>query len=86
MERIENRMVVDSQWEALEKSEPMVEPQEGYHNDRESVFVQDKEAYEYALEQCLHGSEDDQKEFKKMLVDWYYSGGDWRREERNDGE
>lgn len=81
MEEIENRMVVDSQWETLEKSEPMVETQEGYHNDRESVFVPDKEAYEYALDQCLHGSEEDQKQFKKMLVDWYYSGGDWRREE-----
>ena len=41
-----------------------------------------EQAYEYALERCLHGSEDDIKEFKEMLVDWFYSGGDWRREEK----
>ena len=37
-------------------------------------IVSEEDAYEYALERCLHGSEEDQKEFKEMLVDWFYSG------------
>ena len=43
-------------------------------------IVQEEEAYDYALERCLHGSEADQQEFKDMLVEWYYSGN-WLQEE-----
>lgn len=80
MEQIENRMVVDSQWEFLEKQEPEVLKESGYHKYGKAIFVPDKEAYEYALDQCLYGAEEEQAEFKKMLVEWYYSGNDWRRE------
>lgn len=81
-QHIENHMVVDSYWESLEKDR--VEERlksSGYHKVGTSEFVPDDEAYEYALEQCLNGSEEDIKEFKSMLVEWYYSGGAWRREE-----
>lgn len=46
----------------------------------EGKIVQEEEAYDYALERCLHGSEVDQQEFKDMLVEWYYSGN-WLQEE-----
>lgn len=46
----------------------------------EGKIVQEEEAYDYALERCLHGSEADQREFKDMLVEWYYSGN-WLQEE-----
>ena len=36
--------------------------------------VPDSEAYDYALERCLNGSEKDKQEFREMLVDWFFSG------------
>ena len=37
-------------------------------------IVWEEDAYEYALDRCLHGSKEDQEEFKEMLVEWFYSG------------
>lgn len=80
--QIENRMVVDSEWERHIPAEVKKALSEhGYHEEGTNVFVPDSQAYEYALERCLYGSEDDIKEFKTMLVEWFYSGGNWRREE-----
>ena len=84
-EQIENRMLIDSEWEALEKDIPKEVREKlnrnGYHEIGTGNFVPEEEAYEYALELCLHGTERDTKEFKEMLVEWFYSGGDWRKEE-----
>lgn len=46
----------------------------------EGTFVSDQEAYNYAMERCRSGTEEEVKEFKEMLVDWYYSGN-WIRTE-----
>lgn len=54
-------------------------PYIGIRSEKDTV-VEDNQAYEYALERCLHGTEEDQKEFQKMLVEWFYSG-DWIYEE-----
>lgn len=35
--------------------------------------VPEEEAYEYAMERCF-GTEEEKEEFKKMLVEWFYSG------------
>lgn len=51
----------------------------GIRSEKDTV-VEDDQAYEYALERCLHGTEEDQEEFHKMLVEWFYSG-DWLYEE-----
>ena len=51
----------------------------GIRSEKDTV-VEDDQAYEYALERCLHGTEEDQEEFHKMLVEWFYSG-DWIHEE-----
>ncbi len=75
MEQIENRMVVDSEWRFLEK--PPVEEvlkEKGYHEMGTHVFVPEEDAFDYALDRCLNGTEEEQKEFKEMLVDWFYSG------------
>lgn len=40
--------------------------------------VPGEEAYDYALDRCLNGYE--HKEFKEMLVEWYFSGN-WIKEE-----
>lgn len=50
--------------------------QSGYFNVFSNEFVPESEAYEYALQHSLYGSDEEQKEFKDMLVEWFYSG-DW---------
>ena len=44
------------------------------------TVVEEDQAYEYALERCLHGTVEEQEEFRKMLIEWYYSGN-WLKEE-----
>lgn len=44
------------------------------------TVVTEGQAFDYALERCLHGTPDDQEEFKEMLVEWFYSGN-WVKEE-----
>lgn len=44
----------------------------------EGKIIEDDVAFEYALERCTKGTEDDRKEFEKMLVEWFYSGN-WLR-------
>lgn len=45
------------------------------------TFVPGDKAYTYALERCLSGTPEDQKEFGEMLVDWFYSNSDWIEED-----
>ncbi len=77
---LDNRMTVDSQWVWNEKPVEEVLKEKGYHEYGTQVFVPEDEAYEYALERCLNGSEEEQKEFKEMLVEWFYSGN-WKKED-----
>ena len=49
----------------------------------EDKIVEEDEAYDYALERCLHGTPQDQEEFREMLVEWFYSGN-WVKEEIED--
>lgn len=81
-EMIENRMVVDSQWEELERYSEVEEVlnRKGYHEIGTNVFVPEKEAYAYALERCLNGTELEQLEFRSLLVEWFYSGN-WIKED-----
>ena len=77
---LENRMVVDACWRDLERREPEDETPKvkGYRRFRGYEFVSEEDAYEYAFQKCMG---DDHDEFKKMLVEWYFSG-DWIKEER----
>ncbi len=43
--------------------------------------VEETQAYTYALERCLHGTREEQEEFRQALVEWYYSNGDWSKKE-----
>lgn len=83
-EQIENKMVVDSYWEHTDPKEIEQSLKEsGFHECGTNIFVPDSEAFDHALDCCLYGSEEEVKEFRKMLVEWYYSGGNWRREDCN---
>lgn len=45
---------------------------EGFGPEQGTVVSQE-EAYDYALERSLSGTEKDKQEFKEMLVAWFYS-------------
>lgn len=90
IEQIENRMVVDSQWEILENSIPKEISERlsppGWEEIGTGVFVPDEDAFEYALERCFEVIPPFVRElkwtqeFKDMLVEWFYSG-DWVKED-----
>lgn len=44
------------------------------------TVVETGQEFTYALGRCLNGQEEEQKEFKEMLVEWFYSGN-WIEEE-----
>lgn len=46
---------------------------------RKSVYVSDEDAYDYALDRCLNGTEEEKEEFKRELVEWFFSGN-WVKE------
>lgn len=77
MERIENRMVRDSAWENLEKPCKVTEKLNGagYMEMGTGNFVAEEDAFDYALERLLDGTE----EFKREFVEWFYSGS-WVKE------
>ncbi len=51
-------------------------PEEGH-------VVPEDVAYDYALERCLHGTIQDQEDFRKTLVRWFYSDN-WVEEDGDD--
>lgn len=38
------------------------------------TIVEEAAAFSYALERCLHGTLQEQQEFRELLVEWFYSG------------
>ena len=46
----------------------------------EGTVVSEEQAFDYALERSLRGTPEDQREFREMLVDWFYSGN-WIKED-----
>ena len=79
---VDNILVNNAYWADMEKPNASVEKvlsQKGYHELGTNVFVPEEDAYEYALDRCMNGTEEEQKEFKEMLVEWFYSGN-WVKE------
>lgn len=44
------------------------------------TFIPAESSFEYAMERCIHGTPDDKREFREMLVEWFYSGN-WIKED-----
>ena len=44
------------------------------------TVVEEEQVFDYALERSLHGTPEDQREFREMLVEWFYSGN-WKKED-----
>lgn len=53
-------------------------PEQGYRELTTKEFVADEDAFAYAFERCTNGTDEEIEEFKKMLVEWFYSGN-WLR-------
>lgn len=47
------------------------------------TVIEEKQAYQYALERCLNGTPEEQLEFREMLVEWYFSGN-WVKEDQDE--
>lgn len=82
MKILENRMVVDAEWRPIEcvHEELGKTTNPGYTEISTRIHVSEEDAFDYALDRCLQGTENDKKEFREMLVEWYYSGGEWVKE------
>lgn len=57
----------------------------GFYKEAGQV-VPETEAYQYALNRCLNGRAEEKKEFQEMLVEWYFSSGEWMPEEEEEEE
>lgn len=87
MERIENRMVNNSFWtNKIHKLEvELLGP--GWTNITDGTFVPDESAFDYAIDHCTNfvpagfRKIEWTDEFREMLVEWFYSGGEWRKVE-----
>lgn len=77
MAQIDNRMVIDSEWEAMEaRMVPLDEIKgDGYTELGTGTFVPKEKAYEFALER-LSGD----GSLKEEFVDWFYSEN-WIKED-----
>lgn len=79
-EPIENKMVINHLWECLERSVPdevrekLKQP--GYTEIGTNIFVPERNAFDFAIERILGGTEEEKEEF----IEWFYSGN-WIKEE-----
>ncbi len=63
----------------------MARSESGYEELFTGTFVAEEDVFDYALENCVEIVPERfyeiewKEEFKKMLVEWFYSGGEWIR-------
>lgn len=84
MERIENSLLRERSFERTEEEVKRFETP-GWTNT-DGTFVPDESAFDYAIDHCTNfvpagfRKTEWTDEFREMLVDWFYSGGEWKRE------
>lgn len=83
MEQIENRMLRERSFERVSEDVKRFDTP-GWTNT-DGTFVPDESAFDYAIDHCtkfvpagFHKIEWTQ-DFREMLVEWFYSGGEWKR-------
>lgn len=86
MEQIENRMLREQSFEQTVEEVKCFDSS-GWTKTSDGTFVPEESAFDYALDHCtnfvpagFHRIEWTQ-EFREMLVEWFYSGGEWRKED-----
>lgn len=85
MEQIENMLLRERSFERkVEYVKRFNTP--GWTNTTDDTFVPDESAFDYAIDYCTNFVPDGfhkiewTQDFKEMLVEWFYSGGEWKRE------
>lgn len=88
-------MVVDPEWETVGKDTAVCTGEEadqkGKYNRRTGTFVPNESLFRYALEQCAGFSPykihelDWNGDFRKMMVEWFYSDDEWTDTECHGG-
>lgn len=85
MEQIENRMFLDRPFErTVEDVKSFDAP--GWTNV-DGTFVPEELAFDYAIDHCTNFVPSGfhkikwMNEFKEMVVEWFYSGGEWKKVE-----
>lgn len=84
MERIENSLLRERSFERTVEDVKRFETP-GWTN-AEGTFVPDESAFDFAIEQCVYAIPAGfqkikwTEEFREMAVEWFYSGGEWKRE------
>lgn len=76
MERLENKMLLDSLWENIEKSVSETDEKlngSGWEERKTGIFVPEEDAFDYAMER-ISQDEDLKQELKEMVLDWFFSG------------
>lgn len=46
-------------------------------------IVPEEDAFSYAFNRCVNGSDEDKEEFKEVLVEWFFSGN-WVRQKESE--
>lgn len=89
MERLENRMLIESIREHMQHFDFDEDFNcAGRKNLNDGTFVREEDAFDYALDHCTESAPPPgfhkiqwTQEFKDVVVDWFYSGGEWVKEE-----
>lgn len=89
MERVENRMLIEPIREHMQHFDFDENFNgSGRKNLNDGTFVREEDAFDYALDHCTetappHGFHKIQwtQEFRDVVVEWFYSGGEWVKEE-----
>lgn len=86
MERIENSLLRERSFE--QKVEDVKRFfRVGWTNTADGTFVLEEDAFGYAMEHCVDVIPEGfhkiewTDEFREMVVEWFYSGGEWRKED-----
>lgn len=84
MERIENSLLRERSFEQVVEDVKRFDTT-GWTNTTDGTFVPDESAFDYAIDHCtnfvpagFHKTEWTD-EFKEMVVEWFYSGGEWKK-------
>lgn len=88
-QEVENHMVMDEMHKEHDVSDDVIPRFDGpgYISLETGVFVRQEDAFGYAIEQCIESFSpsvnkvDWTIEFREMLVEWFYSNGNWVKEE-----
>lgn len=87
MEQIENRMLRESMMECRKDDDMVKLNGPGWRSFVDDTFVPEEDAFDYAIDHCtnfvppLFHKIDWKEEFKEMLVEWFYSSGEWAKED-----